>query len=97
MQATIIQTRRFVLSCLMAIMASGFTAAVASAEQCSDFTTNNRPCTTSEKMGYCLYNARDSYMDCLDSGGIFWDVIVCGGALDIDILGCVAGAPFRLY
>jgi hypothetical protein len=96
MLATITQTRRFVLSCLLAIVTSGFTAAVASAEECSDFTTNNRPCTASEELGYCFDNARISYEECLDSGGFVWDVVVCGGAADIDILGCIASLPFTV-
>jgi len=95
MHAAIIQTRRFVLTCLALILASAFTALTVSAE-CSDYTTGGRDCTTMEQHGYCLTNAWSSYQDCIESGGIAWDFFGCATALDIDILGCTAMLPLRV-
>jgi hypothetical protein len=67
-----------------------FTAVRASAEQqCSDFTTDNRPCTAMEEYGYCLTNASDSYDDCTEGGGFFREV-ACGLAFNVDFLACTS-------
>ena len=67
----------------------------ARAEECSDFTENNRPCTATEEFGYCLNNAMDSYEDCKD-GASFVTRIGCAFAYDVDFWACAAGLPVKI-
>ncbi len=70
------------------------TSSVAAAEEekCSDFMENNRPCTATEELGYCLTNAIDSYEDCKEGAGLIGK-LGCYVAYDVDYWACVASLP----
>jgi len=95
MHATITQTRRFVLGCLLAVAASGFTALTVHAE-CSDHTANGRDCTFTEKLAHCLGTSEQSYSECKDAGGFLWDTTVCEWGKMADDAACYAQIPLNL-
>lgn len=55
-----------------------------------------RPCTFLEEHGACLWYALDSYGGCkLDADG-FLDNAVCELGVQVDLLACNLGLPWRL-
>jgi hypothetical protein len=56
-------------------------------EKCSDHTTDNRPCTSTEELGFCLTNAIESYGECTDGAGWLMK-LGCLVAYEIDFYAC---------
>lgn len=80
------------LIAINALTARSVTAAETAEQKCSDFTTNNRPCTAMEEFGYCLTNAIDSFNGCWD-GAVWYVKAGCVLAYDVDYYACAAGLP----
>ena len=83
---------------LVSLMAS---AARASAiePQCTAVNEFDQPreCTITEDYGSCLYDARESWRQCLAAAGdSWWLITLCDGGAFIDILACSAELPFTI-
>jgi hypothetical protein len=61
-------------------------------EKCSDFTENNRPCTATQQLAYCVDNAMDTYTDCLEDSG-WLGKLGCTLAYEADFWACGAQFP----
>jgi hypothetical protein len=55
-----------------------------------------RPCTFLEEHGGCLWYALDSYYSCVEDGEGFLDRVACEVAVQVDLLACNLGLPWRL-
>ena len=55
-----------------------------------------RDCTFLEEHGECLWNALDSRDTCKDEADGFWDNAVCEVGVQVDLLACNFGLPWRL-
>ena len=55
-----------------------------------------RDCTFLEEHGACLWNALDSRDTCKDVADGFWDNAVCEVGVQVDLLACNLGLPWRL-
>jgi hypothetical protein len=64
----------------------------AEVQECSDFTTDNRPCTAMEEYGYCLHNAIESYYECSEGGGTL-RIAACYIAYVVDFWACATVLP----
>jgi hypothetical protein len=71
---------------LLLVQVSGVAAADCETE---DRYGDTRECTLTEELGSCLYDAGDSYEQCMDDSGGFWGNRFCEAALLIDTGGCL--------
>ena len=55
-----------------------------------------RSCTFLEEHGACLWNALDSYGGCKDGADGFLDNLGCELGIQVDLLACNLGLPWRL-
>ena len=62
--------------------------AVAEAGTCSDNTPDNRECTATEELTYCLYDVFGEYVECLNEAGVL-KRIACGIEYELDTLTCL--------
>ena len=55
-----------------------------------------RDCTFLEEHGACLWNALDSRETCKDGADGFWENAACEVGVQVDLLACNFGLPWRL-
>lgn len=55
-----------------------------------------RPCTFLEEHGGCLWYALDSYYSCKEDADGFLDHAACELGVQVDLLACNLGLPWRL-
>ena len=55
-----------------------------------------RNCTFLEEHGGCLWNALDSHQTCWDNADGFLDHVSCEIGVQVDLLSCNFGLPWRL-
>ena len=63
-------------------------------KKCSDTTPDNRPCTTTEELVFCVENSMDRYDECKAGGGLLND-LACYSLYVVDFYAC--GAESALY
>ena len=56
-----------------------------------------RDCTFLEEHGACLWNALDSHGFCIDGADGFLDRAACEIGVQVDLLACNFGLPWRLF
>lgn len=79
---------------IIALALSARRAFAQDTQKCSDFTTDNKPCTFMEEYGYCLTTAIESYEECKTQGGFLWD-LACTVAYEADYYACAAVGPMK--
>lgn len=55
-----------------------------------------RPCTFLEEHGACLWYALDSHDACVEGADGFWEHAGCEVGVQVDLLACNLGLPWRL-
>jgi hypothetical protein len=55
-----------------------------------------RPCTFLEEHGACLWYSLDSYYSCEEAADGFLDMAACHIGVQVDLLACNLGLPWRL-
>lgn len=63
---------------------------------CSDQTPNNRECTFTEELGYCIENAMRSANECIEDESSS-KAAICLAAYDLDFYACFPSALMRLF
>lgn len=61
-----------------------------------DMNDQPRPCTFLESHGACLWAALDSYDACIEGVGGFFERVGCELGVQVDLLACNLGLPWRL-
>ena len=61
-----------------------------------DLDDQPRPCTFLEEHGACLWYAMDSYYGCKDHADGFLQHTACEIGVQVDLLACNLGLPWRL-
>ena len=70
-------------------------ALAAEAGQCSDTTPDNRECSATEELAYCLFDVYGEYIDCLEEAGLLKKV-GCGIEYELDTLKCLGDIALAL-